>query len=367
VNDQPTKAGLYASAAMHAALLAFLVFGFSFAPKFEDAGESIPVETVSQSQFNQIRRASGDAKPMKEAPPEPPQRQAAADPQPTPPPPADAAARSQDRRDAASSAAAAGPAGAGQAGAAAARPAAQADRRGSAGAKRRRSGRRRRRRRSRRSIRSPRSWRRTRGADEADQAVVRPQRDRQADRPVEGERRSDSDRRDAAGLARSARRPHVAVARRGARRWLTDAYLNCWTPPPTSPQGDRYNRRGAGQLQSRRNPRHDARAAQSATDPAWRAHAESAVRAVLKATRCACRRNNAPYFEQWRTKTVTSIRRARWGEGRVETLHAGAAARRRLLSQTESGSLVHIAVRSAGYWLRRSSGLHAPARRDRRR
>ena len=22
--------------------------------------------------------------------------------------------------------------------------------------------------------------------------------------------------------------------------WLTDAYLNCWTPPPTMPQGDRY-------------------------------------------------------------------------------------------------------------------------------
>ena len=49
MNDQPKKAGLYASAAMHAGLLAILVFGFSFAPKFEDAGESIPVETVSQN------------------------------------------------------------------------------------------------------------------------------------------------------------------------------------------------------------------------------------------------------------------------------------------------------------------------------
>ena len=72
MNDQPTKAGLYASAAMHAALLAFLVFGFAIAPKFDDAGESIPVETVSQNQFNQIMKGERDAKPMKEAPPEPP-------------------------------------------------------------------------------------------------------------------------------------------------------------------------------------------------------------------------------------------------------------------------------------------------------
>ena len=48
VNDQPIESGLYASAAMHAALLA-LVFGFAFAPKFEDASESIPVETVSRT------------------------------------------------------------------------------------------------------------------------------------------------------------------------------------------------------------------------------------------------------------------------------------------------------------------------------
>jgi len=33
------------------------------------------------------------------------------------------------------------------------------------------------------------------GTDEADQAVIRPQRDRQADRPVEDQRRSDADRR----------------------------------------------------------------------------------------------------------------------------------------------------------------------------
>jgi len=51
VSDQPTKAGLYASAAMHAALLGFLIFGFAFAPSVEDAGDSIPVEAVTQNQL----------------------------------------------------------------------------------------------------------------------------------------------------------------------------------------------------------------------------------------------------------------------------------------------------------------------------
>ena len=86
--------------------------------------------------------------------------------------------------------------------------------------------------------------------------------------------------------------------------WLTDAYLNCWTPPPTTPQGDRYiaeirvdfNPDGtlAGTPQLLNPP----------TDPAWRAHAESAMRAVLKCNPLHVPPQYAPYFEQWRTKTV---------------------------------------------------------------
>ena len=106
VSDQPSKAGLYVSGALHAALLAFIVIGFSPAPKFDDATESIPVDTVTQSQFNEIMKGERDAKPVKEPPaephdsarprsnrrrrrrrPEPPPELKTADEPPPPPPP----------------------------------------------------------------------------------------------------------------------------------------------------------------------------------------------------------------------------------------------------------------------------------------
>ena len=60
-----------ASSAMHGALLAFIVLGFAAAPKFEDSPEAIPVETVSQSELNQIMNGEKDAKPAPEPPPTP--------------------------------------------------------------------------------------------------------------------------------------------------------------------------------------------------------------------------------------------------------------------------------------------------------
>ena len=86
--------------------------------------------------------------------------------------------------------------------------------------------------------------------------------------------------------------------------WLTDAYLNCWTPPPTMPQGDRY----IAEVRVDFNPDGTLAATPELlnppTDPAWRAHAESAVRAVLKCNPLRVPPQYAPYFEQWRTKTV---------------------------------------------------------------
>ena len=184
MNEQSTKAGLYASAAMHAALLAFLVFGFAFAPKFEDAAELIPVDTVTDNQFNQIMKGERDAKPIKEPPPAPPQRVAAVEPPPShPADPTDPAAGAEDRRRAA----AAGRRAPRQARTAAARAAAQANRRRGAGAfaaaaaqgdaaaqaEGRSAG--------------QDSREGQRGSGETGQAEFRPQRDRQAD-PGQGQR-----------------------------------------------------------------------------------------------------------------------------------------------------------------------------------
>ena len=61
VSEQPSKTGLIISGAMHGALLAFILFGFARAPKFDDAAESIPVDTVTQTQFNEIMKGEKDA------------------------------------------------------------------------------------------------------------------------------------------------------------------------------------------------------------------------------------------------------------------------------------------------------------------
>jgi hypothetical protein len=90
------KTGLIVSGAVHAALLAVLVFGFARAPRFDDAAESIPVETISAAQLNDIMEGVKTAKP--------------APPKPAPQPPAPQPPTSAQARPAAARAAAARPA-----------------------------------------------------------------------------------------------------------------------------------------------------------------------------------------------------------------------------------------------------------------
>ncbi len=86
--------------------------------------------------------------------------------------------------------------------------------------------------------------------------------------------------------------------------WLTESYLNCWSPPPTMPEGDTYIAeikvifRPDGSLSARPvllNP---------PTDPAWRAHAESAMRAIRKCDPLHVPPQYAPYFEEWKVETI---------------------------------------------------------------
>ena len=290
---------------MHAALLAFLVFGFSFAPKFEDAGESIPVETVSQSQFNEIMKGERDAKPMKEPPPEPPQRLAAADPQPVPapaptppppppdlktvdtpppPPPAEPAPTKPETpppapppKPTAEEAPTPAPP---------VRPKETPPPKPKV---------------------DPLAKILEKDKDELAKPT-KPTFDRNAIAKLIGQSKTNADPTPTGATPQGLpdqhadrMSPSLAAA---LDAWLTDAYLNCWTPPPTTPQGDRYiaeirvdfNPDGtlAGTPQLLNPP----------TDPAWRAHAESAMRAVLKCNPLHVPPQYAPYFEQWRTKTV---------------------------------------------------------------
>ena len=57
-----SEPGAILSASVHAALLAMTLVGFTDAPKFEDAQETVPVEIVTDQQFNQITKGQKDAK-----------------------------------------------------------------------------------------------------------------------------------------------------------------------------------------------------------------------------------------------------------------------------------------------------------------
>ncbi|MDB5544198.1 MAG: TolA protein [Hyphomicrobiales bacterium] len=64
-----SEPGVVVSAAAHAALLLATLVAFSDAPKFQEAQESVPVEVITNEQFNQIMRGEKTAKETKPLPP----------------------------------------------------------------------------------------------------------------------------------------------------------------------------------------------------------------------------------------------------------------------------------------------------------
>ena len=86
--------------------------------------------------------------------------------------------------------------------------------------------------------------------------------------------------------------------------WLTESYLNCWTPPPTTPDGDPY----VAEVRVVFNPDGSLSGRPVLLNPpadrAWRAHAESAMRAVKKCDPLKVPAEYMPYFEQWKIETI---------------------------------------------------------------
>src|SRR3954453_12323303 len=87
VEDGSHRTGLAVSGAMHLTLLAVLVFGFARAPRFDDAPESIPVETITSTQLNEIMEGEKTAKPAPTPPKPAPPKPAPQKPPPPPEPP----------------------------------------------------------------------------------------------------------------------------------------------------------------------------------------------------------------------------------------------------------------------------------------
>jgi colicin import membrane protein len=350
VDDQPSKSGIIASGALHAALLAAILIGFAGAPKFDDAGEAFPVETITQSQFNQIMKGKPDAKPAKtpvekpapkpveatapsppvepakieppplkhvddpgedtppppppkpaaEAPPppppEPPQREAAAPP--PPPPPDDAEIdRPKPRVDPKPAPAPPEPP---------LRPKvvekpkdptpdkAKADSVAKFLEK----------------VKADEEQKTPSKPKSGDAAVDPPHQayDPTAIAKIIGAAKPGQNRQMAALTAQgsptaSAQRmsPSLSASLDG---WLQEAYLNCWTQPPTMPPGVKYVAKVSVSFNPDGSLSAQPQLVNPPSDPAWRAYADSAMRAVLRCNPLHVPPQYAPYYEQWRAKTV---------------------------------------------------------------
>jgi hypothetical protein len=323
LDAESQRAGYIVSGAMHMALLAALVFGFARTPRFDDAPESIPVETITSTQLNEIMQGekTGKPAPAKPAPappkpapeppkpepppPEPPKRpeppppeppKAPPPPKPEPPPPEppkrpDPPPLKAEAEDAPSPPV---------------RP------------------------RPPKPEETPRPPERPRVAkveepkpdkfkpDDIARTLARekaeekpkpkpPAFDPSAINKLIGQTRTAEVKPSAAvpqGLANH-NAPHMSVSLENAlNEWFRDSYKNCWNLPPTNPAGENYvfdvrvTFNPDGSLSGRPvmlNPPHD---------PEWRAHAESVMRAVQRCNPLHIPSTYAPFFDQWRSKTI---------------------------------------------------------------
>jgi colicin import membrane protein len=338
VNDQPTKSGYLVSGALHAALLGAIVFSFA-APKFDDTPESIPVETITDTQFNEIMKGERDAKPAKPAPEKPiaeapappptppvkpveqaqtpppappvkPVEQASVTPAPMPPlrptqEPADAAPPKPALKPAPEPPPKPIPAPPPKPDAEEEQPPTPPTRP--------------------KVVEKPPE----RPKDPPpDKPPAKPKPDAMAkllektktEDPVKPATRSFDpsaiskliDKSKSAQTATLA--PQGLPTQNAARMspslaaaldsWLTESYLNCWTPPPTTPDGAHYVALVRVVFNADGSLLGHPTVVNPPSDPAWQPHAESAVRAVLKCNPLRVPPQFAPYYEQWKTKTI---------------------------------------------------------------
>jgi colicin import membrane protein len=87
--------------------------------------------------------------------------------------------------------------------------------------------------------------------------------------------------------------------------WLIEAYRVCWTPPGGAvPDGDPYYPRVRVALKSDGTLAGAPKLVNPPWDPAWKAHAEAAVKAVKACDPLKVPDKYQPYYSQWKSKTV---------------------------------------------------------------
>jgi colicin import membrane protein len=348
VNDQSSKSGMIISGALHAALLAMILVGFAEAPKFDDAAESFPVDTVTQSQFNEIMKGEHSGKPAKApvdkpAPkpiettaPSPPAEPAKVeppvlkhiddpgeDPTPTPPPKPAAAAPPPPPPPRPEAAAPPPPPPPDDAEIDRATPKIEPKAAPAPPAPPMRP----------KVVEKPKDP--TPDKAKADNVAKFLEKMKAEDeqkppaKPKSGDATVDPPRQayDPNAIAKLIGQAKPAPTRQMASMtalgsptqnaprmspslsasldgWLQEAYLNCWTQPPTMPEGVRYVAQVRVSFNADGSLSAEPQLVNPPSDPAWRAYAESSMRAVLKCNPLHVPPQYVPYFEQWKVKTV---------------------------------------------------------------
>jgi hypothetical protein len=309
------------SAALHGTLLAMLLLGVAAAPKFADTPEAIPIETVSISELNQIANGEKDAKPAPPATPSPPlpppDLRASTEPTPPPaptPPPKPEAAPPPPPPMTPPKAEAPPPKPA---------PPPKADTTPSPDAE-------------------PLPPERpqppappTPKVAIQEAPVQPPVRPKFTDSPPEKPKEPTPEKpkpthafdpNSIAKLIGQGKTPTAAPTQTASATpqglphhdaphmsmsmaseldaWLTESYLNCWTPPPGMPEGDTY----VAQIKVVFNPDGSLSGRPVLLNPpsdrAWRAHAESAMHAVQRCNPLTVPAKYMPFFDQWKIETI---------------------------------------------------------------
>jgi len=332
LSEQSPKSGIVVSGALHGALLAAIVIGFASAPKFDDASESIAVESITQNQFNEIMKGERDAKPAKPVekpaqpietpPPQPPVEQTQSEPPPPPrkieepkPTPPAAPPTPPERPAAPLREAAAPPPPPVREDAEIDRPQARIDPQPppTPPAPPARP----------KPVDKPKPDQLAKLVDETkpEDTPKPPAKPKTPDAPTETHRTFDPNsiakligQSKSRNIEQASATPQGLPTQNAQRMsesmseavngWLKEAYASCWSKPPTKPEGEKYvalihvvfNPDGslAGTPILKNPP----------SDPAWRAHAESAMRAVLRCNPLRVPSEFLPYFEQWKSETV---------------------------------------------------------------
>jgi hypothetical protein len=111
---------------------------------------------------------------------------------------------------------------------------------------------------------------------------------------------------EASTLAKNPAQGKSIIARRDPAldSWFIKSYLRCWTPPATLPPGEQY----AAQIRVVHNVDGSLTTGpvlvNPPADPAWRAYADSAVRAVTKCNPLQVPSRYLSHFGQWRKMSL---------------------------------------------------------------